>query len=310
MSHQIATANRSRTWTFFEGAWHEGNVAIMGPRTQGAWLASVLFDGARAFEGVTPDLDLHCARINHSARAFKLSPVVSDQEWLALAEEGVKKFDAGAALYIRPMYWADTGAGGGVKFDPDSTRWCLCIYEAPMPEPRGAAITLSPHRRPTMETAPVAAKASCLYPNNGHALLEAAARGFDNCLLRDMLGNVAELANANVFMVKDGVAFTPAPNGTFLSGITRARVIGLAARRRHDGDREAAVVRGFPGRRRDILRRKLQQGGAHDPDRGSPDAGRPGLSPRPQALLGLRPLQVITGALSPGRGCRTRSKPA
>ncbi len=227
MSHQIATANRSRTWTFFEGAWHEGNVAIMGPRTQGAWLASVLFDGARAFEGVTPDLDLHCARINHSARAFKLSPVVSDQEWLALAEEGVKKFDAGAALYIRPMYWADTGAGGGVKFDPDSTRWCLCIYEAAMPEPRGTAITLSPHRRPTMETAPVAAKASCLYPNNGHALLEAAARGFDNCLLRDMLGNVAELANANVFMVKDGVAFTPAPNGTFLSGITRARVMGL-----------------------------------------------------------------------------------
>ena len=227
MHQQIATANRSRTWTFFEGAWHEGNVAIMGPRTQGAWLASVLFDGARAFEGVTPDLDLHCARINHSARAFKLTPVVSDQEWLALAEEGVKKFDAGAALYIRPMYWADTGAGGGVKFDPDSTRWCLCLYEAAMPEPSGAAITLSPHRRPTMETAPVAAKASCLYPNNGHALLEAAGRGFDNCLLRDMLGNVAELANANVFMVKDGVAFTPAANGTFLSGITRARVIGL-----------------------------------------------------------------------------------
>jgi branched-chain amino acid aminotransferase len=227
MTHQIATANTSRTWTFFEGAWHEGNVAIMGPRTQGAWLSSVVFDGGRAFEGVTPDLDLHCARVNHSARAFRLKPVVGDQEWLALAKEGIKKFDADAALYIRPMYWADTGAGGGVKFDPESTRWCLCIYEAPMPEPKGAAITLSTHRRPTMETAPVAAKASCLYPNNGHALLEAAARGFDNCLLRDMLGNIAELANANVFMVKDGIAFTPAPNGTFLSGITRARVIDL-----------------------------------------------------------------------------------
>jgi branched-chain amino acid aminotransferase len=227
MSHQIATANTSRTWTFFEGAWHEGNVAIMGPRTQGAWLASVVFDGARAFEGVTPDLDLHCARVNHSARAFQLKPMVSDAEWLALAKEGVRKFEGGAALYIRPMYWADAGFGGGVKFDPESTRWCFCIYEAPMPEPKGASITLSPHRRPTVETAPVAAKAGCLYPNNGHALLEAAARGFDNCLLRDMLGNIAELANANVFMVKDGVAFTPTPNGTFLSGITRARVIGL-----------------------------------------------------------------------------------
>jgi len=227
MTHLIATANTSRTWTFFEGDWHEGNVAIMGPRTQAAWLASVVFDGGRAFEGVIPDLDLHCARVNHSARAFKLKPVVSDDEWLGLARDGIRKFDGKTALYVRPMYWADAGVGGGVKFDPESTRWCLCIYEAPMPEPQGASITLSPHRRPTVETAPVSAKAGCLYPNNGHALLEAAARGFDNCVLRDMLGNVAELANANVFMVKDGVAFTPAANGTFLSGITRARVIQL-----------------------------------------------------------------------------------
>jgi branched-chain amino acid aminotransferase len=227
MTHRIATSNNSRTWTFFEGDWHEGNVAIMGPRTQGAWLASVVFDGGRAFEGVTPDLDLHCARVNQSARAFKLKPVLSDQEWLGLALDGIKKFDGNTALYVRPMYWADAGVGGGVKFDPESTRWCLCIYEAPMLEPKGSAITLSSHRRPTMETAPVAAKAGCLYPNNGHALLEAEARGFDNCLLRDMLGNIAELANANVFMVKDGVAFTPAANGTFLSGITRARVMKL-----------------------------------------------------------------------------------
>ena len=232
MTHRIATANTSRTWTFFEGDWHEGNVAIMGPRTQAAWLASVVFDGGRAFEGVIPDLDLHCARVNHSARAFKLKPVVSDEEWLGLARDGIRKFDGKTALYVRPMYWADAGVGGGVKFDPESTRWCLCIYEAPMPEPQGASITLSPHRRPTMETAPVGAKAGCLYPNNGHALLEAAARGFDNCILRDMLGNVAELANANVFMVKDGVAFTPSANGTFLSGITRARVIQLL---RNDG---------------------------------------------------------------------------
>jgi branched-chain amino acid aminotransferase len=227
MSHQIATSNTSRTWTFFEGAWHEGNVAIMGPRTQGAWLASVVFDGGRAFEGVTPDLDLHCKRVNDSARHFKLKPVVSDEEWLALALEGVRKFDGKTALYVRPMYWADAGVGGGVMFTEDSTRWCLCLYEAPMTEPKGSSITLSPYRRPTAETAPVAAKAGCLYPNNGHALMEAAARGFDNCLLRDMLGNIAELANANVMMVKDGVVFTPSPNGTFLSGITRARVIGL-----------------------------------------------------------------------------------
>lgn len=217
----------SRTWTFFEGDWHEGNVAIMGPRTQAAWLGSTVFDGARAFEGVTPDLEAHCARVNRSAENFLLKPVVPTEEWIGLARDGLKRFATGAELYIRPMYWADQGIGGGVRFDPETTRWCLSIYEAPMPQPRGSAITLSPYRRPTIETAPVDAKASCLYPNNTRGLIEAQRRGFDNCILRDMMGAVAELANANIFMVKDGVVFTPAPNGVFLDGITRRRVIGL-----------------------------------------------------------------------------------
>ena len=96
-----------------------------------------------------------------------------------------------------------------------------------MPKPVGNAITLSPFRRPTAECAPVEAKAACLYPNNSRALTEAAARGFQNALMLDMLGNVAEFGNSNVFMAKDGVVYTPAPNGTFLNGITRQRVIGL-----------------------------------------------------------------------------------
>jgi branched-chain amino acid aminotransferase len=226
-----STAAMSQTWTFFEGEWHEGNVAIMGVRTHAAWLSSMVFDGARAFEGVTPDLDLHCQRINASAASLGLHPSVSPDEWFGLTKDGIKRFSPGSELYIRPMYWAEDGAaGGGVRFDPQSTRWCLSLYEAPMPAPSGSAITLSPFRRPTSETAPVEAKAGCLYPNNSRALLEAHARGFGNCLLRDMLGNIAESANSNIFMAKDGVVYTPAPNGTFLSGITRARVISLLRR--------------------------------------------------------------------------------
>ena len=96
-----------------------------------------------------------------------------------------------------------------------------------MRPPKGFSITLSPYRRPTIETMPVDAKAGCLYPNNARALLEAQARGFDNCVLSDMLGNVAELSTSNIFMAKEGVVYTPAANGTFLAGITRQRVIGL-----------------------------------------------------------------------------------
>ena len=197
----------SKTLTFFEDDWHEGNVPIMGPRTHGAWLGTSVFDGARAFEGVTPDLDLHCARINQSAKAMCLKPVVTQDDWIALVRDGLKRFDRDAALYIRPMYWAEEGAPGGVRPDPESTRWCLTIYDAPLPQPAGTAITLSPFRRPTRESAPLDAKAGCLYPNNARALIEARARGFDNCLLCDMLGNIAELGTANIFMVKDGVVY-------------------------------------------------------------------------------------------------------
>ncbi|PZA11531.1 branched-chain amino acid aminotransferase [Rhodopseudomonas palustris] len=222
-----APISYSQTWTFFEGAWHDGNVPIMGPRTHAAWLGSMVFDGARAFEGVTPDLDRHLARINWSATNFKLKPLVDEATWHGLVQDGLKRFGSNAELYIRPMYWAQNGVGGGVLFDPDTTNWCLCIYEAPMPKPTGLSITLSPFRRPTAESAPVEAKAGCLYPNNSRAMMEAKSRGFDNCLLRDMLGHVAELGNSNIFMAKDGVVYTPAANGTFLSGITRQRVIEL-----------------------------------------------------------------------------------
>ena len=101
------------------------------------------------------------------------------------------------------------------------------MHIAPMMEPTGFSISVSPFRRPTIETAPTNAKAGCLYPNNGRAIMEAKSRGFDNALVRDMLGNVAETATSNVFMVKDGTVFTPEPNGTFLDGITRQRVIAL-----------------------------------------------------------------------------------
>jgi branched-chain amino acid aminotransferase len=222
-----AAINWSKTWTYFDDAWHEGNAPIMGSRTHAAWLCSVVFDGARAFEGVTPDLDLHCARVNDSAKRLYLKPCVDVETWIKLTREGIAKFDQNTALYIRPMYWGEKEGPWVQAHEPESTRWCLVIYEAPMREPKGFSVTLSPFRRPTPETMPVDAKAGCLYPNNARALFEAQARGVDNAVVCDMLGNVAELSTSNIFMAKDGVVYTPIANGTFLAGITRQRVIGL-----------------------------------------------------------------------------------
>jgi len=225
-------ASWSTTWTYFDGDWHEGNVPIMGARTHAAWAGTSVFDGARAFEGVTPDLDLHMARVNRSAEKMMLRPAVSAERWIDLAREGVARFGGDAALYIRPLYWAEAAGLTSIVPAAESTRWCLTLYAVPMANPTGFSITLSPFRRPTPDAAPLDAKAGCLYPNNARALAEAHRRGFDNCLLADALGNVAELAIANIFMAKGGTVFTPVPNGTFLDGITRQRVITLL---RHAG---------------------------------------------------------------------------
>lgn len=219
-------APRSLTW--FDGTWHEGNPPLMGPMSQAFWLGSTVFDGARAFEGVMPDLDQHCARVNRSAVALGLKPTMAAEAIEALAREGAAKFGDKPELYIRPSYWAESGAPFSVvTADPESTRFALTLWEAPMRAPNGFSITLSPFRRPTLETMPLNAKAGCLYPNNGRMIAEAHQRGFDNALVLDMLGNVAELASANVWMAKDGVVKTPAANGTYLAGVTRRRTLQL-----------------------------------------------------------------------------------
>jgi branched-chain amino acid aminotransferase len=217
----------SSTWTWMDGEWFDGNRPIVGPRTHAFWLGSSVFDGARAFEGVMPDLDLHLERCNASAEAMGLRPTMSVGEMLDLVTDGLARFPAGAPLYIRPMYWAEDGGPSAVAPKVESTRFLMCLYEVPMPEPKGISITLSPFRRPTLETMPTNAKAGCLYPNNARALTRAREKGFDNALVLDMLGNVAELATSNIFMVRDGVVATPMENRTFLAGITRNRTIAL-----------------------------------------------------------------------------------
>src|SRR5512143_1097447 len=99
--------NWSKTWSFYEDDWHEGNIPIMGVRSHAGWLCSSVFDGARVFEGVAPDLDLHCARVNASAKTMFLKPSVSVEEMVGLTREGMAKFPADTTLYVRPMYWAE-----------------------------------------------------------------------------------------------------------------------------------------------------------------------------------------------------------
>lgn len=223
------------TRTYFQGEWHDGDVPIMRAADHGSWLGTTVFDGARYFEGLTPDLEAHLARVNRSAKALMLNPTTSTSDMLEITHEGLKRFGTDTAVYIRPMYWgidADLTTSA-IAPSQDTTGFAICLEAVPMAQPdTTTTLTRTRFRRPVLEDAVVDAKAGCLYPNNARMLVEARTKGFANALVADAMGNVAETATTNVFMVKDGAVFTPIPNGTFLAGITRARHL---ANMRSDG---------------------------------------------------------------------------
>lgn len=234
-----------RAVTFFNGAWHDGNTPILGATDHGAWQGTMVFDGARFFEGVTPDLDLHCARVVRSAAAMGLEAPVTGEEIVGIVQDGIKRIGTDQALYLRPMMWSTQASPALVDADPGSTAFAVCIETLPLATPGEMPITVSPFRRPRQDTAVTEAKAACLYPNNARILVEARKRGFKNALSLDVEDNVAESATSNVFMVRDGVVQTPVHNGTFLNGITRQRIIGLLRDAGHEVEETTLSVDDF-----------------------------------------------------------------
>jgi len=216
------TEQRAITW--IDGKWIEGNPPLLGPMTHATWMASVVFDGARSIKKLAPDLDLHCARVVRSAEIMGLLPPITAIEIERLAWEGIYQFEDEAELYIRPLMYSEEGFVVAV---PESTRFILSVFEAPLPLGKGLRVCLSAYRRPSPDMAPTEAKTACLYPNVSRALRDARNNGYDSAVMLDANSNVAELATANIFMVKDSIVATPVCNGTFLNGITRQRTIQL-----------------------------------------------------------------------------------
>ena len=212
--------------TYFEKNWHKGNIPIMNAADHGSWLGSTVFDGARYFDGVAPDLLAHCERLNQSAKAMGLVPTYSEKEIYDLILEGLTNYTKQSAVYIRPMYWGIGNGYSAIVPDGANIGFCICLEEIPMAsDTNTTTLTRTSFHRPILTDNLCNAKAGCLYPNNARMLQEASTKGFNNALVADAVGNVAETATSNVFLVKDGEIFTPIPNGTFLAGITRSRHI-------------------------------------------------------------------------------------
>ena len=217
--------------TYINGKWSEGNTPIFGAMDHSVWLGSSVFDGARAIAGMVPDLDLHLTRVIASAEKLGMQCPHTVAEMTALVKQGIALFPREAALYIRPLVFATEGL---LIPEVSKTGFALTLFDAPMPPfvgpNAGFSACLSALRRPDASMAPTDAKASSLYANSTRALKDAKARGCDNAVMLDSDGHVTEFATSNIFFVAaDGQLVTPIANGTFLAGITRARVIKLLA---------------------------------------------------------------------------------
>ena len=218
--------------TYINGKWSEGNTPIFGAMDHSVWLGSSVFDGARSIRGLVPDLDLHLARVISSAEKLGMQCPHTVAEMRLLVKQGIALFPNDAELYIRPLVFATEGL---LIPEVSKTGFALTLFDAAMPAAfnnpaAGFSACLSALRRPDASMAPTDAKASSLYANSTRALKDARARGFDNAAMLDSAGHVTEFATANIFFVSaEGKLTTPIANGTFLAGITRARVIKLLA---------------------------------------------------------------------------------
>ena len=166
----------SKTVDFFEATGTRATCRSWACARMRPGSAPSVFDGARAFEGVAPDLDLHCARVNDSAQTCCLEALGSDRD---LARPRRARGASGSTATPRSISGRCTGPSraGRCWSRPNRKRRAGASRSTSRRcrSRPGSRITLSPFRRPTLESMPVDAKAGCLYPNNARALIEAHA---------------------------------------------------------------------------------------------------------------------------------------
>ncbi len=123
----VNTAAPTTTWTHVDGEWLSGNPPLIGPTSHAMWLGSTVFDGARWFDGIAPDLDLHCQRINRSALALGLKPVKT-AEGLEVVPLKVVKAVLPDPSSLAPNYEGKTCIGDYVKGLKDGKEKTVFIY--------------------------------------------------------------------------------------------------------------------------------------------------------------------------------------
>jgi branched-chain amino acid aminotransferase len=217
-------------WIWLDGEfvqWREAKVHVL---THALHYASSVFEGERMYDGEIFKLREHSERLIRSAEILDFKVPFSVEE----LDEASKETCARNGLtdaYVRPVAWR--GAEQISVAAPESkthvavAAWTWPSYFDPEIKRKGIRMMMAPYSRPDPKTAPTASKAAGLYMICTISKHAADRAGYNDALMLDYRGYVAEATGANIFFVRDGVIHTPTPD-CFLDGITRRSVMGLA----------------------------------------------------------------------------------
>ena len=210
--------------------WRDANVHVL---THALHYASSVFEGQRAYGGEVFRLTDHSKRLKRSGELLGFEIPYSVEE-IDQACRDVLKANNLEDAYMRPLAWRGSEQMGvsaqKSKIHLAVACWYWGAYFGEEALMKGLRLDISPWRRPAPYTAPTESKASGLYMICTLSRHQAQAKGYDDALMFDWRGQVAEGTGANVFFVRDGELHTPTPD-CFLNGITRQTVIDLARNR-------------------------------------------------------------------------------
>lgn len=210
--------------------WRDARIHVL---THALHYASSVFEGQRAYNGVIFKLREHTERLHKSARLLGFDIPWSVEEIEAACYE-VLKANGWTDAYMRPVAWRGSEsmgvAPGNTKPHLAIAAWQWGKYFDPAIARDGIRLEIAPWRRPAPYTAPTESKAAGLYMICTLSKQHAESHGYNDAMMLDWRGRVAEATGANIFFVADGQLHTPTPD-CFLDGITRRTVMDLARRR-------------------------------------------------------------------------------
>ena len=217
-------------YIFFDDELIEWNNAKLHVLSHGLHYASSVFEGERSYKKKVFKEQEHTDRLIHSAKTLGFKLPYNSKEIFEIRKKVIEanKISDG---YIRPVAWRGSEMMG-ISAQKNTIHFAVAAWEWPSyfsPEAKlkGIKLNISKWKRPDPSTAPVNTKAAGLYMICTLSKHEAESKGFDDSLMLDYRGYIAEATGANIFFVKNDEIHTPIAD-CFLDGITRQTIIKIA----------------------------------------------------------------------------------